>query len=248
MVSPTERRQQILLFAVTYGVVKAEWIYHAHYAGLSMESVVKDLQVLCKRNFLRRHGPYYVPTERTCVHHGINRKYGQTRGELTIARRVAVAAYCVRYGLAHCSAPQFRKAFPLLATVGHCGNYYADGDVFGWVEPDCNINGDTRNLVEKCRNIFRVRARNPHWKKVIDAGNFHITVVTPSLGKQLVLKARFTERKFFGPVYVEVVEELQQLLIGSPESWQSKNSHSPSTARCPSANGPSGNGSGDAPR
>lgn len=162
--TPDERKEAIVI----HGVVTAAWTFPGLYAGLTLHSAEKDLQVLRDRGLLRRFNDanrtaYFLPTERLAASRGFHRTYGESRGEVGVAKRVAKACYCIRYGLDRLRASEFAEAFPDLARGGgEHGHYYVDGGpddfVVGIIEPDCNTKGRPRRLIEKCEKIFRVRA------------------------------------------------------------------------------------------
>lgn len=221
---PTARRETIIDLVLTHGVITAAWIYPALYEGLTIHSAEKDLQMLRLEGLLRPFRDtnrlvYHRPTERLAALYGLHRSFGRGGGEVSVARRVGAAGYCFRYSLTRYSASDFAHAYPkLAASGGDHGHYFvdhADGAIdIGMVEVDCNTKGDVRRLIKKCENHFQVRARNEAWKQLIDAGMFHVVIVTPSAGKKIVLERKFrTNQKLLGPVYVEVLEALQPILL-----------------------------------
>ena len=247
---PAARRERITELVLLYRVIRAEWIYPALYEGLTIHSAHKDLQMMRDDGLLLPFEDadgrvYYAPTEKLAALNGMHRSYGRSGGEVSRAQRVGLAAYCMRYSLPHYPASDFAHAYPKLAAAGgEHGNYFVDVhddqiDI-GMIEVDCNTKGDVRRIVRKCVQHFRVRARNAAWKQLIDNGMFHVVIVAPSEGKKRVLEQKLgSNKKLLGPVYVEVVEELQPFLLQQDwrPSWQGRTSRSSSKDRPRSATG-----------
>lgn len=270
IVSRTERHERILSLALIHGILTAEWIYPELYPGLTIHSAVKDLQLLRDEGLLRPFDDtsrrvYYTPTEKLCAIRGVYRSFGRAGDVNSVARRAGIAWYCLRYGLDRYTARRFRDEFPELAPKkGACGHYYVDRSEephqIGWVEVDCNTKGDPRRTVRAVARLFRIRKRAAAWQALIEAGQFHVVVVTPSQGKKERLERAFAKAKEKpANVFIEVVEELQAILLKEDETcysprnrpWRAPGQHltsRPSSAdQRPSETGTSGSEPDGAP-
>lgn len=253
--TPKERREMLLDFAMLHGVVTAAWVMHL-YEGLTAHSAAKDLQTLKNQGLLRRfkdasRRPWYTPTAKLCEQRKVHRSLGRSGGPVSIARRVGVASYCHRYALTRLTAAQFASTFPELSSKKVAPFYALDRSaephLLVWLEADCNPDGDVRRVVKKVQRIFRVRARHSAaFAAWIEARQFAVVIVTPSEGRRLRLDAAFARAKWKppGPVHLEVVEELQDILFRETKPWQT--SKRSSTGPTSSGAGETGSSNGSA--
>ena len=139
---------------------------------------------------------YYLPTAKLCRAHGVHHWVAHKGGTTSLARRVGVAAYCHRHGLRRLTSAEFKAEFPELeeGRGWACGSYYAAHGFLGWVEVDANTRKTPKRLIKDVEEMFHMRRRRPCWRPILERGEFHVVIVTPSEGKRAALKAAFDAR------------------------------------------------------
>lgn len=160
---------------------------------------------------------FYQLTVEAARELGEDEDFAKPPGATSLARHFAMLEFCSLGDerREHITARELRENFPTFNGRGIARNgYFHTFDSpakLGWLEVDCGNHAATR--AKKCWRQFtkRYEAEELGFKRLADAGQFAIALVTTSPGKKLALERALQKLDPF-PITIHVSSTLRELL------------------------------------
>jgi len=199
--TPPERDAAILEHLRRYHLTTPEVLHRLFFQGAGLNAVRKVTSRLIRE---RRISParlyeqrkYFVLTPREAERLGEHRSIGRKFEYQGLVNAYGLLSFCVAAGVSKFTVKEFAATFPELVIPGvRSGNYYLEPEQtpgglknrLAFIYVDYGASPET--IVKKVRKIISRGYSLPEFSRLIQTGNFIVTVVAPTEAKADEIKA-----------------------------------------------------------
>lgn len=224
--TPPERDAAILEHLRRYHLTTPEVLHRLFFQGAGLNAVRKVTSRLIRERrispaVLYEQRKYFVLTPREAERLGEHRSIGRKFEYQGLVNAYGLLSFCVSAGVSKFTVKEFAETFKELVIPGvRSGNYYIEPELtpegrknrLAFIHVDYGATPET--IVKKVRKIISRGFTLPAFSRLIQTGNFIVTIVAPTEAKVEEIKAALSLEPP-SPVRFRItaVTELGELLV-----------------------------------